>query len=33
MQHLELISDYKDWRQYPILNLGFDELTTAAKAA
>jgi zinc D-Ala-D-Ala dipeptidase len=24
--------DYKDWRQYPILNLGFDELSAAAKA-
>jgi D-alanyl-D-alanine dipeptidase len=25
--------DYRDWRQYPILNLGFSELTTAARAA
>ncbi|HWS86181.1 MAG TPA: M15 family metallopeptidase [Pyrinomonadaceae bacterium] len=25
--------DYKDWRQYPILNLSFSELTTGAGAA
>ena len=25
--------DYKDWRQYPILNLSFSELTTGTKAA
>jgi D-alanyl-D-alanine dipeptidase len=24
--------DYKDWKQYPILNLGFDELEKAGKA-
>jgi len=25
--------DYKDWRQYPILNLSFDEIGKAGSAA